>query len=160
LLALLNSSVLRWYYRKVVNPEVGEALAQVKKGHLVRLPMPTLSEASSKWMGNLAKLIQFAKADAEAGPGAAAFLEDLIDACVMESYFREHMAERDLLFHDAVAPNLASYDPTASVSVQRDFLTHLHQTLNAPSHPIRKRLDRIITDSPDLLGVILKEGKV
>ena len=27
----------------------------------------------------------FAKADAGASPGAAAFLEDLIDACVMES---------------------------------------------------------------------------
>ena len=28
---------------------------------------------------------------------SAAFLEDLIDACVMECYFREQMAERDLL---------------------------------------------------------------
>jgi hypothetical protein len=42
-------------------------------------------------------------------PEAAAFLEDLIDACVMESYFREPMAERDLLFHDTVAPHLAAY---------------------------------------------------
>ena len=67
-------------------------------------------------------------------PGAAAFLEDLIDACVMESYFREHMAERDLLFHDTVAPHLAAYAPEASAAQQRDFLTHLHQTLNAPSH--------------------------
>ena len=41
----------------------------------------------------------------------AAFLEDLIDACVMESYFREHMAERDLLFHATVAPHLAAYAP-------------------------------------------------
>ena len=53
-------------------------------------------------------LIPFAKADAGASPGAAAFLEDLIDACVMECYFREHMAERDLLFHDIVAPHLAA----------------------------------------------------
>ena len=28
------------------------------------------------------------------------FLSDLIGPCVMECYFREHMAERDLLFHD------------------------------------------------------------
>ena len=25
--------------------------------------------------------------------------EDLIDACVMETYFREHMAERGRVFH-------------------------------------------------------------
>ncbi len=160
LLALLNSSVLRWYYRKVVNPEVGEALAQVKKGHLVRLPMPVLSGASSKLIGKLATLIQFAKTDAGASPGAAAFLEDLIDACVMESYFREHMAERDLLFHDTVAPHLAAYAPEASAAQQRDFLTHLHQTLNAPSHPIRNRLLRLTADSPDLLAVIKAEGRL
>lgn len=92
-------------------------------------------------------------------PGAAAFLEDLIDACVMESYFREHMAERDLLFHDTVAPHLADYDPTADEAKQRDFLIHLHATLNAPSHPVRNRLLRLTADSPDLLAIIKQEGK-
>ncbi|MFN9821912.1 MAG: hypothetical protein ACK56K_14605 [Akkermansiaceae bacterium] len=94
------------------------------------------------------------------GESAAAFLEDLIDACVMECYFHEHMAERDLLFHELVAPHLAAHDPAASEAQQRDFLTHLHATLNVPSHPIRQRLDRICTDSPDLLAVIKQEGKV
>lgn len=89
------------------------------------------------------------KADA----GAAAFLEHLIDASVMESYFREHMAERDLLFHDTVAPRLTAYDPTANESQQRDFL-------NAPSQPIRNRLLRPTADSPDLLAVIKAEGRV
>lgn len=49
-----------------------------------------------------------AKSDTGASSGAAAFLEDLIHACVMESTFREHIAERDLLFHDTVAPHLAA----------------------------------------------------
>lgn len=162
LLALLNSSVLRWYYRKVVNPEVGEALAQVKKGHLVRLPIPELSDPASKLLGNLTKLIQFAKADTGASPGVAAFLEDLIDACVMESYFRDHMAEpgRDLLFHDTLAPHLSTYDSDASEAAQQKFLTELHQTLNAPSHPVRNRLLRLTADSPNLLAVIKQEGKI
>ena len=78
----------------------------------------------------------------------------------MECYFREHMAERDLLFHEALAPHLADYAPEAGEAQQRDFLTHLHQTLNAPSHPIRNRLLRLTADSPDLLAVIKAEGKV
>lgn len=90
----------------------------------------------------------------------AAFLEDLIDACVMESYFREHMAERDLLFHDTVVPQLAAYAPEASTAQQRDSLTHFHQTLNAPSHPIRNRLLRLSADTPNLLAIIKQEGKV
>jgi hypothetical protein len=68
--------------------------------------------------------------------------------------------ERDLLFHDTVTPHLAAYDPASSESQQRDYLTHLHQTFNSPSHPIRQRLDRISTASPDLVAVIQKEGRV
>jgi hypothetical protein len=68
------------------------------------------------------------------------------------------MAERDLLFHDTVAPHLAAYAPVASAAQPRDFLTHLHQTLNAPSHPIRNRL--LPADSPNLLAIIKVEGKV
>lgn len=38
-LALLNSKLLNWFYQTVLNPERGEALAQVKRGHLSQLPI-------------------------------------------------------------------------------------------------------------------------
>jgi hypothetical protein len=132
----------------------------LSKIYFDKIPVKKPTAAEVSLYERLVRLIQFAKAEAGASPGAAAFLEDLIDACVMESYFREHMAERDLLFHDTVAPHLAAYAPAASAAQQRDFLTHLHQTLNAPSHPMRQRLDRIVKDSPDLLAIIKQEGKV
>ena len=140
----------------------------------------------------------------------AAIISDLIAPCVMECYFREHMAERDLLFLRAKGPapyqsgatpwvihrknyqspegatqlprrslsrpfraqSQSKREPRAvpwagmfrtvgaSESQQRDFLTHLHQTLNATSHPIRDQLLRLTADSPDLLAIIKKEGKV
>lgn len=40
LLGCLNSKLLNWYYQNVINNEVGEALAQVKRGHLAILPIP------------------------------------------------------------------------------------------------------------------------
>ena len=55
---------------------------------------------------------------------------------------------------------LTAYGPAASAGQQRDFLTHLHATLSAPSHPIRNRLLRLTADSPDLLAIIKAEGKV
>lgn len=157
LLALLNSSTLRWYYQTVVNPERGEALAQVKKGHLVRLPIPVITPASTKTIGLLASSIQVLKQTGQGVP--AQFLEDLIDACVMECYFHEHMAERDLLFLDELAPYLTDYNPDASESQQREFIEQLHGKLNAPSSKIRNRLLRISADSPDLLAVIKEEGR-
>ena len=83
------------------------------------------------------------------------------------------MAERDLLFHDTMAPHLAAYAPVASAAQQRDFLTLHHHTLNAPSHPIRNRLLRLrlrllrlrlrlrlTADSPDLLAIIKQESRL
>ena len=157
-LAALNSSVLNWFYQTCINPEKGEALAEIKKGHLTQLPLAVPSDSIRDTISLLVSLITFAK---QAGEDAAAgFLEDLIDACVMECYFREHMAERDLLFLDDLAPHLSACDPCASESQQREFIAHLHRTLNAPTSKIRNRLDRITADSPDLLAVIKNEGKV
>ena len=87
------------------------------------------------------------------------FIEDLVDACVLECYFRDHMAERDLLFLDDLAPYLDGYDPNANEVQQRDLLDHLCRTLNAPDSKTRNRLLRISADSPDLLAVIKAEGR-
>ena len=93
---------------------------------------------------------------------ARSFLTDLSDACVMECYFREHMAERDLLFLDDLVPRtwLPMTGHDANESRQRDFMEQLYPTLNSPTSKIRNRLIRTVSaDSPDLLAVIKAEGK-
>jgi len=49
ILAILNSRLLNWYYQ-TLNPEVGEALAEVKKTNVARLPIkkPNLSVPSQR----------------------------------------------------------------------------------------------------------------
>jgi len=48
ILGLINSKLLNWYYQSILNPEKGEALAQVKRGHLVQLPLPSIRPIKSK----------------------------------------------------------------------------------------------------------------
>ena len=86
----------------------------------------------------------------------ASFPEDLIDACVMVCYFREHMAERDLLFQESVATYLADFTLSgeSTPEVTQAFVTRI-QTTDLPA-----KLKSLPEKSPDLLGVILKEGKV
>ena len=50
ILSIINSKFLNWYYQNIVNNERGEALAQVKRGHLAILPIPAfdLSNKSEK----------------------------------------------------------------------------------------------------------------
>jgi len=157
LTAFLNSHIFRCCFRDNF-PELMGNTYEVRKIFVDKIPVKKPTAGQAALFEKLVQLVQFAKRIGEDAP--ASFLEDLIDACVMECYFREHMAERDLLFHDTLAPHLAAYAPEASEAQQRDFLSHLHQTLNAPSHPIRNRLLRLTADSADLLAVIKQEGKV
>ena len=39
ILTILNSRLLTWYFRNILNPEQGKAMAQVKRGHLQLLPI-------------------------------------------------------------------------------------------------------------------------
>ncbi|MBI4834293.1 MAG: N-6 DNA methylase [Planctomycetes bacterium] len=47
ILGLLNSRLLNWFYQTIINPEKGEALAQVKRGHLAQLPVRKINLSSS-----------------------------------------------------------------------------------------------------------------
>lgn len=139
---------------------VGKAFSEIKVVYVERLPIPILGSTEIKLLASLAHSLLLLRGAAPEGAldsTEITFLEDLTDACVMECYFRDHMAERDLVFLDELAPHLAAYNPDALESQQREFIERLHGKLNAPTSKIRNRLLRISADSPDLLAVI-KEG--
>jgi adenine-specific DNA-methyltransferase len=157
ILPLILSSVANYYIRNFAAPRLGNTYIETKIIHLDRIPVPNALLQQSDIFAELTDVI-IASLKLDCRP-AAQFLEDLIDACVMECYFRKHMAERDLLFLDDLAPHLAAYDSGASEPQQREFIEQLHRTLNSPTSSIRNRLLRLSADSPDLLAVIKAEGK-
>lgn len=151
LLAVLNSSLINYLYAtKYLN-------VAIKAEYLKTTPIPKVSKQIEDSIACLARCVLASKKSGE--EAKSQFLEDLIDACVMECYFHDHMAERDLLFLDELAPHLAEYNPDAIESQQREFIVQLHGKLNAPSSKIRNRLLRISADSPDLLAVIKEGGR-
>jgi adenine-specific DNA-methyltransferase len=157
-LPLILSSVANYYIRTFAAPRIGNTYIETKIIHLDRIPVPDVLFHNSDLFAKLTSLmiacIRFGDVT------CVKFLNELIDACVMECYFAEYMAERRLVFLEKVAPVVASFDAGASQAKQREFIARLHATLNVPSHPIRKQLLRLPTDSPDLLAVIKQEGKV
>jgi hypothetical protein len=157
LLAMLNSSVFRCCFRDSFPELLGNA-CELSKTFVAPLPIKRPTEQEAKLFEALVPLVQASKAGrTRTAPGD--YLEDLIDACVMECYFRDHMAERDLLLIDTLAPYLEKFDPAASTEQQAAFAEQLYTTLNEPKHPIRNRLLRLTADSPDLLAVIKAEGR-
>jgi hypothetical protein len=84
LLACLNSKLLNWYYQNIVNNEVGEALAQVKRGHLEILPIPNYNPTIFKTVEALIKqILDLKQADNSADTKD---LENQIDQLVYQLY--------------------------------------------------------------------------
>ena len=84
LLALLNSNLINWYYQNIINNEVGEALAQVKKGHLSLLPIAPSMKSEKMQIIQLVEQILNAKiSDPKADTSA---LENQIDQMVYKLY--------------------------------------------------------------------------
>ena len=157
IVAFLNSYLFRCCFRDNF-PELLGNTYEVRKMFVDKLPLKKPTAQQVAVFEKAVPLVQLAR---RAGDDAAAqCIEDLIDACVMECYFREHMAERDLLLLDDTAPHLVAYDSNASEFRQLEFLTHFYRKINAPASKIRNRLLRLTADSPDLLAVIKEEGKV
>ena len=123
ILPLILSSLANYYIRTFAAPRLGDTYIETKIIHLNRIPVSAeLLRQSSLFLPLTNLMIAAVKGGLQT---QQQFLSDLIDACVMECYFREHMAERDLLFHDTVAPHLAAYAPEASAAQQRDYFTRL-----------------------------------
>jgi len=156
LTAFFNSTVFRCSFIDEF-PTQGEDRRELRKIFFDKIPVKKPTSAQAALFEKLVPMVQYTKRIGE--DAAAVFLEDLIDACVMECYFREHMSERNLVFLDDLAPRLATYDRDATGSQQRDFIRQLYNALNAPTSEIRNRLLRISADSPNLLAVIKAEGK-
>ncbi len=45
ILSILNAKFTTWYYQNAMNPEKGKVLAQVKRGHLIEVPIPNIDKA-------------------------------------------------------------------------------------------------------------------
>jgi len=153
-LAILNSSVITHYARENKIIKIGKGKQpQIRKKGLDQLLIkkPTSSEATL--FEELVSMVQFTKREGMEIP--AAFLEELIDACVLELYFPEEAAAKDLQFIDPVSDLLKGESEPSQT-----FIETFVATANAPDHPIRNKLDRLIADSPDLFAVIKQEGQV
>ncbi|MCF6177782.1 MAG: Eco57I restriction-modification methylase domain-containing protein [Geopsychrobacter sp.] len=166
LTAVLNSSLFRCCFRDNFPELLGNSY-EVRKVFVDKIPIKKSDAMTVPLFEILVNYIQFVKADAHQSTSdsasaavIAAFLEEVIDACVMEVYFAEHMRERKLNLMDHVRSLLPADNDQRSDSEKWHTITAFFEQANTLDHPIRNRLMRIISDSPELLAVIKKEGKV
>jgi len=164
LVAMLNSCLFRYCFRDNF-PELLGNTYEIRKVFVEKIPIKKPDIKTASLFETLVDYVQFVKADINQStsndtPTIATFLEELIDACVMEVYFADHMTEKKLTVMAEANQVIRPFPKSASNSVKWQQIQSFYDTFNAPQHPIRDRLARFSTDSPDLLRVIKEEGKV
>lgn len=165
LTAVFNSSLFKCCFKDNF-PELLGNTYELRKVFFEKIPIKKPTKEQIELFEILVDYVQFAKsADApkDALPPCdviAAFLEEVIDACVMEVYFYDHMKEKELNFIELVQPLLKSFSDSTSNAAKFGLISEFYRTANEPKHPIRNRLMRLTIDSPDLLAVIKEEGTV
>jgi adenine-specific DNA-methyltransferase len=161
LASILHSSVVAFAYKQYFDGlKMSGGYLPFQAPQLKLIPVPKVGAPECAILDTIGSLQVLTVSKAKSDEMISHLIRDVADACIMECYFREHMAERDLLLIEEITPYLDGYDRGASEKEQNDFLEHFHRTLNAKGSKVRDRLNRICKNSPDLLAVIKEEGKV
>lgn len=119
-----------------------------------KIPIKKTTDLEAALFEMLVGMVQTAKRKTLDVP--AAFLEEVIDACVLELYFPDECAAKKLRFMDQVSALLGGSRSGATVKALEAF----YSTANGSTHPIRNQLLRLTAESPDLVAVIKQEGRV
>lgn len=154
ILALLNSRTANWYYRKRFTND-SKLTVNLSKEYVAQIPVHLPKAGAERSFEFLVRLLMSTKAHREVA--LSQFFMDVIDACVLECYFREHMEERDLLILDELSRELAEYDIGCDDAARFEFASQLYTKLNSPTAKVRNRLLRLNAESPDLIAVIKSE---
>lgn len=164
LTAVLNSTVFRCCFKDNF-PELMGNTYEVRKIFMDKVPIKKPDGQQTALFEALVPMVQAAKAEAQARSDnalslAADFMVEVIDACVMEVYFAQHMAEKDIAITAHVRTLLPQNTTALSLFQLADAALAFHKTANDSKHPIRNILLRIPAESPELLAVIQREEAV
>jgi hypothetical protein len=142
LTAQLNSSLFRYCYKDNF-PNLGEDRRELRKIFFDKIPLKQPSPEQARVLEVLVEWVQTGKR-AEVSALKTAFIESVIDACVLEMYFEDEMQRCDLSFIKRVSDLLRT----------TKTLEAFYELANDSKHPIRNGLLRLPVDSPELFAVI------
>lgn len=147
LTAQLNSSLFRFCFKDNF-PELLGSTYELSKIFFDKIPLKHPSSMQAHVLEVLVGWVQTGKR-VDAAAFKTAFVESVIDACVLEMYFEEEMNRCDLSFFERVSDSLKT----------TQTLEAFYELANDSKHPIRNGLLRLPVDSPELFAVIqVSEG--
>jgi len=156
---ILNSKLTNYVYKKL-SQEEGRTFAQVKPINVRKLYIPNATEKEQQLLSVLydymvclrdKKSIQIDGTISNQFVGD--FFERIIDGCVYELFFREHMKEREINVIDYLYEIIKPLDNQTEKFV---IISQVFDNLYKVDNEVRTRLNLFVARSPEYLKTIIQ----
>ena len=156
--SVLNSSLTDFLYKKL-SQEEGRTFAQVKPANVRKLYIPKASIKEQKLLETLYDYQNYCYShisdDNSLTELFVDLFNDIIDGCVYELFFREHMKEREI---DIISYLYEIIKPIDGQDEYDTFNTiaSVHSHIFTTNNPVRTRLKLFVSRSPEYLKPIIQ----
>jgi adenine-specific DNA-methyltransferase len=161
ILALLNSKPVTYFFKKFyAGGDLRGNTFRYKKAFIEKLPLPEIKKEKLVSFETLAScvLTLFKMEDKKA---VALLIADVIDACVLNLYFPDHMKDLNIDVQEYIEQDIAAamqdraWEDLADEQKQ-EVIHQLHTTWTDPTNEVVKRMSQFKEKSPDILKVIME----
>ena len=153
----LNSKLCNYLYGKLTQEE-GRTFAEVKPANVRKLYIPKATEEEQylmsllyDYMGYLRNPESLQIDNSISNQFMGDFFERIIDGCVFELFFKEHMIERGINIIDYLYSLIAPIDDNIEKSIAKSF-----DALYKTNNEVRTRLELFVSRSPEYLKTIIQ----
>lgn len=155
----LNSKLTNYLYRKLTQEE-GRTFAEVKPANVRKLYIPKASAAEQNLMSILYDyMVYLRNPKMQPIDGVISnqfigdFFEHIIDGCVFELFFKEHMKERGI---DIIKFLYNTIKPIEDAQETSKTIASVFNSLYKTDNEVRTRLNLFVSRSPEYLKSIIK----
>ena len=155
--SVLNSKLCNYLYKRLTQEE-GRTFAEVKPANVRKLYISKATQKEQHLMSLLYDYMEYLRNteslqidNSISNQFMGDFFERIIDGCVFELFFKEHMIEREINIIDYLYSLIAPIDDNIEKSIAKSF-----DALYKTNNEVRTRLELFVSRSPEYLRTIIQ----
>ncbi len=162
-LAILNSKLMGYYLRIVFNSlKMAGGYINFGVNELSQIPIADTTIKTKLLIGDLVEYIIFIENNKEkltdivSNYAIQDYFKNILNGCVYELYFKEHMLEREINIIDSALELIKPIIHLSSDKEKADMILDVFMNIKKTDNPIRNRLDLFTLRSPEILKLIIE----
>lgn len=160
LATVLNSTCIDFLYKNLTQEE-GRTFAEVKPANVRKLYIPNATNKEQDLLSILYDYLVFLKNPKQPKPFISInsmfidLFEKIVDGCVYELFFREHMKEREIDIMSYLYQEIKSIDGLSDIDKNNTIIS-VHSSIFMTDNPVRTRLKLFVSRSQEFLKPIIQ----